>query len=49
MTIARVFKTSFLIVAIPHTLKSTNLKDIKQNDIVNVEIDILSKYISRLK
>lgn len=49
MTIAEVFKNSFLIVVIPHTLKLTNLKKIKKNDIVNVEIDILSKYMSKLK
>ena len=45
LTIAKVFFNSFLIVAIPHTLKLTNLRNIKKNDIVNIEIDILPKYI----
>ena len=45
LTIAKVFANSFLIVVIPHTLKLTNLKNIKKNDIVNVEIDIIAKYI----
>ena len=49
MTIAKVFANSFLIVVIPHTLKLTNLKNIKNNDIVNIEIDIISKYIKNLK
>ena len=45
LTIAKVFANNFLIVAIPHTLKLTNLKNIKKNDIVNIEIDIIAKYI----
>ena len=46
LTIAKVLSKSFLIVVIPHTLKLTNLKKIKKNDIVNIEIDILAKYIN---
>ena len=49
LTIAKVFTNTFLIVVIPHTLKLTNLKNIKKNDIVNVEIDIIAKYIKNLK
>ena len=49
LTIAKVFANSFLIVVIPHTLKLTNLKNIKNNDIVNIEIDIIAKYIKNLK
>ena len=48
LTIAKVFSKSFLIVVIPHTLKLTNLKNIVKNDIVNIEIDVLSKYIKDL-
>jgi|TARA_B100001971_G_scaffold11107_1_gene8938 riboflavin synthase len=49
MTIAKTFANSFLIVVIPHTLKLTNLINIKNNDIVNIEIDIIAKYIKNLK
>ena len=49
LTIARVFVNNFSIVVIPHTLKLTNLKNIKKNDIVNIEIDIIAKYIKNLK
>ena len=48
LTIAKVFVNNFLIVVIPHTLKLTNLKNIKKNDIVNIEIDIIAKYIKNL-
>ena len=45
LTISRVFKNYFEINVIPHTLKLTNLKNLKINDTVNVELDIFSKYI----
>ena len=45
LTISKVLKNSFQIWVIPHTLKLTNLSMLKKNDIVNVEIDILSKYV----
>ena len=48
LTIAKVVPSFFLIVVIPHTLKLTNLKNIKKNDVVNVEIDIIAKYIDKL-
>ena len=46
LTISKVKKNSFEVWIIPHTLKSTNLLTIKKNDLVNIEIDILSKYIN---
>ena len=48
LTISKVSKSYFEINVIPHTLKLTNLKNLKVNDIVNVEIDIFSKYILKL-
>ena len=47
LTISKVTKDGFEIWLIPHTLKLTNLKNLKKNDLVNVEIDILSKYIKK--
>jgi riboflavin synthase, alpha subunit len=47
LTISSIKKNSFEIWIIPHTLKLTNLSNIKKNDLVNVEIDILSKYIKK--
>ena len=45
LTISKVSKNYFEINIIPHTLKLTNLDNLKVNDFVNVELDILSKYI----
>ena len=45
LTISKVSKNYFKLNIIPHTLKLTNLKNLKVNDLVNVELDIFSKYI----
>ena len=45
LTISKIYKNFFEINVIPHTLKLTNLRDLKPNNLVNVELDILSKYI----
>ena len=47
LTISKIKKESFEIWVIPHTLKLTNLSSIIKNDLVNVEIDILSKYTKK--
>jgi riboflavin synthase len=47
LTIAKIIKSEFQIAVIPHTLKLTNLINLKKNDIVNVEFDILGKYIKK--
>ena len=45
LTISKVSKSNFNLNVIPHTLKLTNLKDLKVNELVNVELDIFGKYI----
>ena len=45
LTISKVTKKGFQIWIIPHTYKETNLSTLKKNDLVNIEIDILSKYV----
>ena len=47
LTISKITKIGFDIWVIPHTLKLTNLSKLKKGDLVNVEIDILSKYVKR--
>ena len=47
LTISKIKKQSFEIWVIPHTLKLTNLNNLEKNAIVNVEIDILSKYVKK--
>ena len=45
LTISKVTKKGFQIWVIPHTFKLTNLSKINRGNFVNVEIDILSKYV----
>tara|TARA_B100001121_G_scaffold253071_1_gene229713 strand:- start:3541 stop:4134 length:594 start_codon:yes stop_codon:yes gene_type:complete len=45
LTISRITKKGFQIWVIPHTFKLTNLSKLKKDDLVNIEIDILSKYV----
>ena len=47
LTISKVKKNSFEVWIIPHTYKLTNLSNLKKNSLVNIEIDILSKYVKR--
>ncbi len=48
LTISNVANQYFEVNVIPHTLKLTNLKRLKSNNIVNVELDIFGKYILKL-
>ena len=45
LTISKVTNKGFQIWIIPHTYKLTNISKLKKGDFVNVEIDILSKYV----
>jgi len=47
LTIAKTLDTGFQISIIPKTLSLTNLTKLKKNDLVNVEFDILGKYIKK--
>jgi riboflavin synthase len=45
LTISKKTKKGFQIWVIPHTYKLTNLSKVKKGSLVNIEIDILSKYV----
>jgi len=47
LTVADVRKKSFRVWIIPHTLEVTALKERKVGDAVNLETDILGKYVER--
>ena len=47
LTISKIKKNGFEVWIIPHTYKLTNLSKLKINSLVNVEIDILSKYVKQ--
>ncbi|KAA0211667.1 MAG: riboflavin synthase [Ignavibacteria bacterium] len=41
-------KTIIKIAVIPHTFENTNMKFLKPNSIVNIEFDMLGKYVKRI-
>lgn len=48
LTVAKVENSSFQVSIIPHTRQETSLQYKKKNDIVNIECDMLGKYIEKL-
>ncbi len=48
LTVAEIENSSLSVSIIPHTQKETNLGYKKINDIVNIECDIIGKYIEKL-
>ncbi|HEX7274947.1 MAG TPA: riboflavin synthase [Nitrososphaeraceae archaeon] len=47
-TIVDVSNAAFSIALVPHTLAVTTFKNKKKGDKVNIEVDILSKYVAKL-
>ena len=45
LNISKVTRKGFQIWVIPHTYKQTNLSTLTKSNLVNIEIDILSKYV----
>ena len=48
LTVAEILPESFAVWVIPHTRRSTNLQSTVPGDQLNVEFDILAKYIERM-
>jgi riboflavin synthase len=48
LTVAALGKTFFEIALIPHTAERTTLGALAAGDLVNVEVDVLAKYVERL-
>jgi riboflavin synthase len=48
LTVNVVTTDTFSVNLIPHTLAVTNLKDLKQGDRVNLEIDLVARYVERM-
>ncbi|MEQ8351814.1 MAG: riboflavin synthase [Leptospiraceae bacterium] len=48
LTVAELEKERFKIAIIPHTIENTNLGSRKTGDRINLEFDILGKYIRRM-
>ena len=48
LTVVRSKEDSFSVAIIPYTFKNTNLQNINVGETVNLEFDILGKYISKM-
>ncbi len=47
LTVAELLERSFVVCIIPHTLAHTNLASLRAGDAMNLECDILAKYVER--
>jgi len=48
LTVADLLDESFTIAIIPHTLQHTNLSQVRPGSRVNLEVDVLARYVERL-
>ena len=48
LTVAKLTERSFEVALIPHTLENTNFHNIVAGRIVNLEVDVLAKYVESL-
>jgi riboflavin synthase len=48
LTVAELKESSFVVWIIPHTLAATNLGSRSAGDFVNLEYDVLAKYVERM-
>ena len=49
LTVCRPTRDSFQVAIIPYTMEHTNFQDIRVGTVVNIEFDIIGKYIARLQ
>ena len=47
LTVSKNQNNTFTVAIIPHTLENTNLKYLKTGDLVNIETDILGRYVEK--
>src|SRR5262245_52461854 len=47
LTVAALVPGSFTVAVIPYTLEHTNLADAQPGDSVNLEVDVIAKYVER--
>jgi riboflavin synthase len=48
LTVAKVEGTKVTAAIIPHTVKMTNLKSLRPGDPVNLEVDLVAKYVEKM-
>lgn len=47
LTVARIRNNSIAVSVIPHTEEHTTLKDLKVGELVNIEVDMIAKYVRK--
>ncbi len=47
LTVSKLDGNIFSVAVIPHTLENTNLKNLRSGDLVNIETDILGRYVEK--
>lgn len=48
LTVVNSQENSFSVAIIPYTYEHTNMQELKKGDVVNLEFDIIGKYVARL-
>jgi riboflavin synthase len=48
LTVAKIEGTEITVAIIPHTIKMTNLGSLKSGDPVNLEVDMIAKYVEKM-
>lgn len=48
LTVAKIDGTEVTVAIIPHTVEATNLKSLKPGDPVNLEVDMIAKYVEKM-
>jgi len=48
LTVAKIEGTAVTVAIIPHTVQMTNLKSLKPGDPVNLEVDMIAKYVEKM-
>lgn len=48
LTVVNSLKNSFSVAIIPYTYENTNFHNIKRGDMINLEFDIIGKYVARM-
>jgi riboflavin synthase len=48
LTVNEVSDGSFTVNLVPHTLQETNLGELRVGSIVNLEVDVIARYLERL-
>jgi len=48
LTVAKVEGNCCTVAIIPHTVKTTNLKSLRAGDPVNLEADLIAKYVEKM-